>query len=635
VNDPDLSLYYALRSQGKLLMLEVALRDHWSCRTVLVVCSQAIPLVVLKCILLGLHAGSSNTAVQVILAVSLATSLVFIAFFFLIEVWSFEPFSCKKPAAQNQDLSVLIKRVRQDLFIRLCYKGGQGESQSVMSGQAYSKASRVVFVAPCIPPILQDRVATFRPNTQINLDDLELPGLHRLQKRKLMELAVSDRPRLLIANSIVASTSCASAANGTLKLTNKMTEGSHHHGSSGQGLTRASNFNLNKPRQTLLAIPSLSALQRLTSFCLPSALAPFLPDVDSAPAALEREVLLSLVSYEDAALQESHPYMECLLSSVLNLTSPPSSSHFSFGPSCLTTMMIKGTRLSPKCIDLLSGALMDETCSQMLSTLILSEAGFSQASFASVCEAISRNKGLRYLDLSCYRPGLSGAQALGAMLSANKGLVEVNLSYMGLVSSSAGVVLLGAGKSTSLMKLDLSQNHIKDDAPLLEHLVPQENLSTSSSLTSIPQEEAFSYSLKHLDLSFNWIEDGAAAWLLLALELVPSLTHLNLGHNSYASQPQPSAHAPSWQPSVAYNTPTKKFQTAPASSSQSIAHSHSGQLWLCTGQLEERESRNRGFAFISHLLSYKSHHKGRIHTLLSRLEKLESLDIRGMVLPAW
>ena len=65
----------------------------------------------------------------------------------------------------------------------------------------------------------------------------------------------------------------------------------------------------------------------------------------------------------------------------------------------------------------------------------------------------------------------SGAQALGAMLSANHGLIEVNLSYMGLVSSSAGAVLAGAGKSTTLLKLDLSQNHIRDDAPLLEYLV--------------------------------------------------------------------------------------------------------------------------------------------------------------------
>ena len=43
--------------------------------------------------------------------------------------------------------------------------------------------------------------------------------------------------------------------------------------------------------------------------------------------------------------------------------------------------------------------------------------------------------------------------------------------------------------------------------------------------------------LRQLDLSFNWIQDNAASWLLLALGLFPQLTHLHLNHNSYSGPP--------------------------------------------------------------------------------------------------
>lgn len=33
------------------------------------------------------------------------------------------------------------------------------------------------------------------------------------------------------------------------------------------------------------------------------------------------------------------------------------------------------------------------------------------------------------------------------------------------------------------------------------------------------------------------LQDNAAAWLLLALELFPGLTHLHLNHNNFSGQP--------------------------------------------------------------------------------------------------
>ena len=374
-------------------------------------------MVILKVILWGLYGSSMVTSLQGVLGASLASSVVFIACFFAFEV-NFD-LSSKKRKKQPQpaeEAALMRHRVRQHIITRLSYKGGQGANQSAMNGAVTKANGQIVFVAPSIPPLLQDRVAPFRPNAQINLDDLELPGLHRLQKRKLMELSVANRSRLVIANSIVASTSCASAANTTVKLISKATT----------DLSTVSTYPVKKPRQTLLAIPTLSALQRLTSFCLPSALTPFIETLSDSTA--EREILLSLVSYEDAALQESWTSMECLLSSVLNATSTtiPSSNSpsypqnsnlqtaaplpppISFGPSCLTTLMIKGTRLSPAAVSVLSQALSDERCTFKLSTLILSEAGLSPDAFASVCDSISKNKGLKYLDLSCSKPGTSG-----------------------------------------------------------------------------------------------------------------------------------------------------------------------------------------------------------------------------------
>ena len=229
------------------------------------------------------------------------------------------------------------------------------------------------------------------------------------------------------------------------------------------------------------------------------------------------------------------------------------------------------------------------------------------------------------------------------MLSANHGLIEVNLSYMGLVSSSAGAVLAGAGKSTTLLKLDLSQNHIRDDAPLLEYLVPQappQSLNhpseASNNPSSHPDTGARPGLLRHIDMSFNWIEDGAAAWLLLLLNLVPSLKQINISHNSYSATLQHTNQTPtslSRQPSTQGNVTPKRHGTPLGS--QAPHHTHSGQLQTCTAQLEEHESKSRGLSFIAHLMSYRSLYEGKDHTLLSRLEQLDTLDIRGMLLPAW
>ncbi|KAG1677999.1 hypothetical protein FOA52_000794 [Chlamydomonas sp. UWO 241] len=585
------------RWRNRVVSAEVVLRQHRACRGPVHGLLESLPMTVMQAALLGtLTRWSVSTAHdERLLGGALAVSLLAAGAAAAELAWA------------KRSAKVRIKRA-----IEICVRY-QGNS-----------------VAPLE---WAERVAPSKSSVVLNMADPAFGALHRLQKVQLLAQALSNRRRVVISNSPASAVIASSYAVATTRAYLQRTA---------SGLADAGTPARRPPfarpaavRQATLLVPTCDSLRRLAEL-LPVALS---HSVDGALGGGEQgpdmqgdaleppstEIQLSLVTLHEGLSHGNYRHLLRLLRTLLPLR--------------MSTLVVKDTHMHSECVQVLCEGLSSPSCS--LHTLVLSETQMTSTSLNMLCAAMTENTCVRSLDLSCGRLGAGNASALRSMLAANGGLRELSLPYLGMGSDEAGEVLLGALCSTTLLRLDLSQNHLKDDVPLI-HLgsllgsppahpapdarappalegaagegcgaeagtgaAPNDSCGQSGggggfhraaapaaaatlsrvgsagtgdivsdsagggggggdiandspgggggvsstvwwplqpttggrAASAAPSAPLPPSSLRHLDLSFNWIQEGTATWLLLCLELFPRLTRLSMNHNNYAGVP--------------------------------------------------------------------------------------------------
>ncbi|GAX73285.1 hypothetical protein CEUSTIGMA_g739.t1 [Chlamydomonas eustigma] len=632
------------RSRFTTARWEIWLKRHALARHPVRAVLQNVPMIVLQVTLLALGTPGEaspypNTSVQAILAASLTSSLLSLLVA-MLEI------SC---AGRQYGLSIL--QGWQVLYECLHYQGcGMPPAEWV------------------------DKVSSARAQVQISLGETGYTKLHRLQRFCLLNAAMSQRSSVIVANSLPAATLATSTASAASKIVSKLAaEASHSVSNAPATSAPGSTFKASKVlpaarrSQVTLLASTRDALRRLVEALPPSLPAPspqprlsaisfnprgaskvtpylsppplqclLLPPplqdlwlVSQPPQPPQQEIHLSLVSFEPGPYQGLWRRLRHLLSVMMPLK-------------CLMTVVIKDTHMHTECVKELCQGLTNTDCA--VQTLVLSDTGMMSTSFVALCHALASNKSVTSLDLSSGKLGPGGPEALKGMLMRNNGLKEVILAYTGLSSQDAADIMSGASYNRTLKRLDLSQNHISDDVPLIylledEGRLMRQQLRAQAAAAAghaavtgrplpptlgsgLPTEENMprSGALRHLDLSFNWIQDNAAGWLLLILEFFPALTHLHLNHNSYSGPPA--------SPLLMSRQDSSGMQAAWHSGT-------SGNLLMKVLDVSEQANRDLGLHFLAHLLLHPQGRNNMFTGLIRGVKDIEMLDVRGLDLPNW
>ncbi|XP_072892472.1 NACHT, LRR and PYD domains-containing protein 3-like [Hemitrygon akajei] len=174
-------------------------------------------------------------------------------------------------------------------------------------------------------------------------------------------------------------------------------------------------------------------------------------------------------------------------------------------------------------VKLVSAALRNTECK--IQKLELINVGLTDSGAKDLVSALSTNPSLTVLDLSNNKLGDSGVKLVSAALKKWKGKIQkLKLKRVGLTDSGAEDLASALSTNPSLTELSLSDNKLQDSGVKL----------VSAALRN-PECK-----IQKLWLDIVGLTDYGAEDLVSALSTKPSLTVLDLGHNSLTDRSVPS-----------------------------------------------------------------------------------------------